>query len=462
MNKPHFADIFGPRATEKFRCRVRGKPTLFYAMLGKAQHPPRPRARRAAHAIVAGLLGTVAWTAPAIAATPTAGALDGAGQPAGQAAVQTTQTVAAVEDTAAVEDAVTKAASQAAPADRPSSALALPAAASVPAADSPSSSTPPIPSSHAAAPGTVAPLAHAVTLTAGKIAQTARPTVSRAVDTAGHAATSAASTPGDVAGSSAGRVLNQTTSHLTGTAGQVLNQTTSHQTETAGRVLHQTTTSQITSGAGRLSALPASTSPVGAAPTALPIGRLPAGDGNRLVPGDSAPHPPPMGPTGTGGAPGSGSPAVTATPPSISSGPAASSTPGFAGFVHSAATRAPGSPTLTSIFWRGLPATPGWITTSSAAPAGVLLADLLTGGYRAAMAAGRSASPPGSSARARPPAPAGGLSSAAGSASGFAFSILLTLAGLMVLGAAWGRRRLRLASEPWPLAPFVLIPERPG
>jgi hypothetical protein len=55
-----------------------------------------------------------------------------------------------------------------------------------------------------------------------------------------------------------------------------------------------------------------------------------------------------------------------------------------------------------------------------------------------------------------------GFPSAVGSVPGFAFSIFLTLVGLLVLGAPWTRRRLRLAGEPRRLAPFVLIPERPG
>jgi hypothetical protein len=60
------------------------------------------------------------------------------------------------------------------------------------------------------------------------------------------------------------------------------------------------------------------------------------------------------------------------------------------------------------------------------------------------------------------PIPVGGLFTASGSASGFAFSIFLALAGLLMLGAPWARRRIRLASESWPIAPFVLIAERPG
>jgi hypothetical protein len=42
------------------------------------------------------------------------------------------------------------------------------------------------------------------------------------------------------------------------------------------------------------------------------------------------------------------------------------------------------------------------------------------------------------------------------------FSIFLMLAGLLRLAAPRTKRRLRLASEPWRQAPFVLIPERPG
>ncbi|TMK98912.1 MAG: hypothetical protein E6G34_05240 [Actinobacteria bacterium] len=58
--------------------------------------------------------------------------------------------------------------------------------------------------------------------------------------------------------------------------------------------------------------------------------------------------------------------------------------------------------------------------------------------------------------------PAAGFSSAGGSSSGFGSLMLLILAGLLVLGAPWTRRRLRLADRSrWP-APFVLMPERPG
>jgi hypothetical protein len=60
-----------------------------------------------------------------------------------------------------------------------------------------------------------------------------------------------------------------------------------------------------------------------------------------------------------------------------------------------------------------------------------------------------------------PPSP-GGASPATAAGAGSGLSIFLILAGLPMLAAPWAKRRLRLASEPWRLAPFVLIPERPG
>jgi hypothetical protein len=63
------------------------------------------------------------------------------------------------------------------------------------------------------------------------------------------------------------------------------------------------------------------------------------------------------------------------------------------------------------------------------------------------------------------PAPSpspGGTLGAVASATGMAFSIFLTLAGLLLIGGSAMTRRLRFASEPWRAAPFVLIPERPG
>jgi hypothetical protein len=59
------------------------------------------------------------------------------------------------------------------------------------------------------------------------------------------------------------------------------------------------------------------------------------------------------------------------------------------------------------------------------------------------------------------PSPAPGGVAPGATASGFGLSIFV-LAGLLVLGAPPARRRLRLSSEPWRVAPFVLLPERPG
>jgi hypothetical protein len=62
--------------------------------------------------------------------------------------------------------------------------------------------------------------------------------------------------------------------------------------------------------------------------------------------------------------------------------------------------------------------------------------------------------PPGSAS--------GGSSGATAAFPGGAISIFLTLASLLLLAGSQAMRRLRLASELWRAAPFVLIPERPG
>jgi hypothetical protein len=53
-------------------------------------------------------------------------------------------------------------------------------------------------------------------------------------------------------------------------------------------------------------------------------------------------------------------------------------------------------------------------------------------------------------------------SSATASGVGVAFSIFLTLAGLLLIGGLAAMRLLRLASDSWRMAQFVLVPERPG
>jgi hypothetical protein len=85
-----------------------------------------------------------------------------------------------------------------------------------------------------------------------------------------------------------------------------------------------------------------------------------------------------------------------------------------------------------------------------------------------ALASGTGAPDVGVGVRPAPAAPPehapspGGASPATAAGTGFGLSIFLILAGLLMLAAPWAKRRLGLASEPWRLAPFVLIPERPG
>jgi hypothetical protein len=79
----------------------------------------------------------------------------------------------------------------------------------------------------------------------------------------------------------------------------------------------------------------------------------------------------------------------------------------------------------------------------------------------------RQANAPGTASVLIPPHPvptplSGGSSSAMASGAGVAFSIFLVLAGLLSIGSLAAMRLLRLASEPWRVAPLVLIPERPG
>jgi hypothetical protein len=97
-----------------------------------------------------------------------------------------------------------------------------------------------------------------------------------------------------------------------------------------------------------------------------------------------------------------------------------------------------------------------WMTLST------LPADSALASYTGAPGTGVGGRPaPAAPPEHAPPSP-GGASPATAAGTGFGFSIFLTLAGLLMLAAPWAKRRLGLASEPWRLAPFVLIPERPG
>jgi hypothetical protein len=60
------------------------------------------------------------------------------------------------------------------------------------------------------------------------------------------------------------------------------------------------------------------------------------------------------------------------------------------------------------------------------------------------------------------PAPTGAVGGSAAGGSGVGLSGFFTLAGLLLLAGPRALRRLRLSSQPWLTAFFVLIPERPG
>ncbi len=114
----------------------------------------------------------------------------------------------------------------------------------------------------------------------------------------------------------------------------------------------------------------------------------------------------------------------------------------------------PGAPSTLSALWRQSI----WMTLSTlpshcVSPSGTRAPGTSVG---ARTATNTLVAPPG---HAPPP---GGASPATAAGAGSGLSIFLILAGLPMLAAPWAKRRLRLASEPWRLAPFVLIPERPG
>jgi hypothetical protein len=78
--------------------------------------------------------------------------------------------------------------------------------------------------------------------------------------------------------------------------------------------------------------------------------------------------------------------------------------------------------------------------------------------------AGRTGGFAGARGNAPAPAPLQGVSApaSAGASSGVGFSLFAMLAGLLVLGALLVSGRLRLSSQLWRPAPFVLNLERPG
>jgi len=164
------------------------------------------------------------------------------------------------------------------------------------------------------------------------------------------------------------------------------------------------------------------------------------GDGAGGVPGDRASGPP----APTAGA--SGAPTGTA---SLAS--AAPSSPLLAGSV------------LGSLSWRAPQGMTGLALASATLGAGASTGPERSGSATLTGAHASEASPAvPERLPVTPPVPGGVSSSSAGSPGGSGFPILLLLAGLLLLGAPRATRRMQLASERWRLAPFLLIPDRPG
>jgi hypothetical protein len=164
--------------------------------------------------------------------------------------------------------------------------------------------------------------------------------------------------------------------------------------------------------------------------------------------------------------------------PAAAAPSAAGATVTNAGAIVTNAGAIAGPTSLSS--WRSAPSGPALSLAASPAPACGLIAGGCGGVPWATLGGGwldpqllpdapplTDSAPLSASVAPAPPSGASGLSPgaaapSAAAGSGAGISIFLLLSGLLLLGALWAARRLRLASESWRLAPLVLIPERPG
>jgi hypothetical protein len=368
-------------------------------MRGKAGHSLRAFASRAMLGGLLGIVGTVAWTTPAIAATAIGGLLDGAG-------------TAVAHQAKPVGEATTTVVSQSAP----SSAVTPPSTPPGPVpvdVSSPASATASPPSSSALPPTTSIARAPALSRsTTSSAAYKVPSAVPRPLSDMKRTITS-------------GTIIRRVTSRAGLLVSRVATSAASSSSSASSlpSIVHLSA-----EGLPSLAVLEPLAAAVGSAPIAPLSGFRPTGGGLGFASGIlSTPNLPGKGPIGSNGTPVSAWATVTAMP-------------GGAGGWGLPPPRASPSTTL--------------IEPTAVVAAGVLARSTAA---RAAAPSASARAPIG----AHPAAPGSGFSSAAGSSSGFA-SLFLMLAGLLALGAPWARRLLRPFGRSRRPAPFVLIPERPG
>ena len=382
------------------------------AMVCKAEHFLRAVASRA---VLGGLVGTMAWTTPAVAASPVGGLLDGSGSAVINQAKPVGEATAAVVSQPVLSSAVSPpstpparvpvaVSSRASAAASPPSSSALALSRSIPRAAALSRSA--IPRS--------TPAAHPVNKVASKttsVAYEVPSTVARPLSEVKRTATS-------------GTIIRLVRS----TAGLLVSRLATPAASASSSTSSLSSVLGLTAESLRSLAVLGPLAAAAGSPITLFSGYCPTCDGVKFAIGIfSTLNMASKGPIGSNGIPASASIAVTAMP------------------------GAEGG-------W-GLPPPRASRSTTLIEPTAVIAPGVFDGSA-AATAAAESASAR-APVTAPPAAPGSGFSSAAGSSSGLA-SLFLLLAGLLALGAPWTMRVLRPFGRLRRPAPFVLIPERPG
>ena len=366
-------------------------------MVCKAEHFLRAVASRA---VLGGLAGTMAWTTPAVGASPVGGLLDGSGSAVINQAKPVGEATAAVVSQPVLSSAVS-------PPSTPPARVPVAVSSRASAAASP-------PSSSALALSRSIPAAHPVNKVASKttsVAYEVPSTVARPLSEVKRTATS-------------GTIIRLVRS----TAGLLVSRLATPAASASSSTSSLSSVLGLTAESLRSLAVLGPLAAAAGSPITLFSGYCPTCDGVKFAIGIfSTLNMASKGPIGSNGIPASASIAVTAM------------------------LGAEGG-------W-GLPPPRASRSTTLIEPTAVIAPGVFDGSA-AATAAAESASAR-APVNAPPAAPGSGFSSAAGSSSGLA-SLFLLLAGLLALGAPWTMRVLRPFGRLRRPAPFVLIPERPG